>query len=370
MISFGPSEEQDLIRQTVSEFAQNEMREISREWDEKSSLPNDFLEKTWELGLVNSSIPEDLGGGGLDRSPVTTAIVLEELAVGCASLACAAMAPTSFIHPLLDFGTDAQKKQYLPLFATSSFHAATMALHESQFTFDLGSLRTVAEPKGDNFVLSGVKRMVPLGDRASHFLVVARSATKEGIGGVEAFIVPRDAKGLRIAEEPEKTLGLQALPLSRLDLERVEVSADQRLGGEQGVNGARLFNAARGASLAVGLGLSRAMLEASIPYAKEREAFGQPIAQKQTIAFWLADMRIECNSMRWLIWKAASHLEHGFDSTRETALAHAYTQREVMKIADNGLQVFGGHGYIRDYPVEMWYRNARTITVIDAVASL
>jgi len=370
MISFGPSEEQELIQQTVNEFAQNEMREISRECDEKSAVPAEFLEKTWELGLVNSQIPVELGGGGMDRSPVTTAIVLEELAAGCASLACAALAPTGFIHPLLDFGTEEQKREYLPLFTGTSFHAAALALAESQFTFDLGALRTVAEPKGDGFVLSGVKRMVPLGDRASHFLVVARAAGAEGVAGVEAFIVPRDAKGLAIGTETEKTLGLKALPMSRLELERVEVAAGQRLGGEQGIDGARLFNCARTASLSVGLGLSRAMFETALPYAKEREAFGQPIAQKQTIAFWLADMKIEVNSMRWLIWKAASHLEHALDASKPTALAHIYAKREIMKIADNGLQVFGGHGYIRDYPVEMWYRNARTITVLDTVAAL
>ncbi len=370
MISFSPSEEQELIQQTVSEFAQNEMREISRECDETGSVPREFLEKTWELGLVNSMIPEELDGGGMERSPVTTAIVLEELAFGCASLACAALSPTTFIHPLLDFGTDEQKKEYLPLFTGTSFHAASMALAESHFTFDLGALRTVAEPKGDGYVLSGIKRMVPLGDRASHFLIIARSASNEGIGGVEAFIVPRDAKGLAIADEGEKTLGLRALPLSKLELERVEVAASQRLGGEQGIDAAQLFAAARTASLAVGLGLSRAMLETSIPYAKERYAFGQPIAQKQTIAFWLADMQIEVNSMRWLIWKAASHLEHGLPAAKPMALASSYAQREMIKIADNGLQVFGGHGYIRDYPVEMWYRNARTITVLDTVAAL
>jgi acyl-CoA dehydrogenase len=129
-------------------------------------------------------------------------------------------------------------------------------------------------------------------------------------------------------------------------------------------------NGARVASLALGLGISRAMMEDAIPYAKQREAFGQPIAQKQTIAFWLADMKIECNAMRWLIWKAASFLQHGMDASKETALAQVYAQREIIKLTDNGLQVFGGHGFIRDYPVEMWYRNARTVTVLDAVTSL
>jgi len=370
MISFGPSEEQELIRQTVSEFAQNELREIARECDEKSALPDDFIQKTWELGLVNSAIPAELGGGGLDRSPVTNALVLEELAHGCASLAAAAFAPAGFIHALLDFGTEQQKREYLPLFTGTTFRAASLAVSESRFAFEPANLRTVAEPKGDGFVLSGTKRLVPLGDRASHFLVLARAGTREGLAGVEAFIVPRDARGLKVAAETEKTLGLKSLPLARLDLERVEVPAEQRLGGDAGIDARRLVNAAKVGSLALGLGVSRAMMEFAIPYAKQREAFGQPIAQKQTIAFWLADMKIECNSMRWLIWKAASYLEHGLDASRETALASIYAQREIVKLTDNGLQVFGGHGFIRDYPVEMWYRNARTVTVLDAVTSL
>jgi len=366
MISFGLSEEQELIRDTVREFAKNEMREISRECDERSAVPSEFLQKSWDLGLVNASIPAELGGGGLDRSQITQAIILEELAHGCASLACAAYAPAGFISPLLDFGTDEQKREYLPLFGTSSFHAAALAVAESQFAFDAAQLRTVAEPKGDTFVLSGTKRLVSLADRASHFLVLAR----EGVSDVQAFIVPRDARGLRVSAEAEKTLGLRSLPTFRLDLERVEIPARNRLGGEAGIDARKLLSSTKLASLAIGLGISRAMLELCIPYAKQRQAFGQAIAQKQTIAFWLADMKIEYDSMRWLTWKAASFLEHGLDASRETTLAQIYGQREQIKIADNGLQVFGGHGFIRDYPVEMWYRNARTITVLETVTSL
>ncbi len=369
MISFGPTEEQELIRDTVREFALAEMRDIARDADEKSELSDEFLQTSWELGLVNSSIPEEYGGGGMDRSPVTSVIVQEELGYGCASLAAAALAPSLFIHPLLDFGTDEQKEKYLPLFAQSEFHAASLALQESTFAFDPGSLRTIAEPKGDGYTLTGTKRLVPLGDRASHFLVVARTGARAGLADLEAFIVPRDASGLTISEDAEKTLGLKSLPCAKLTLESVEVAAEDRLGGTAGIDGARLLNACRVGSLALALGISRAMMELAIPYAKERVAFGQPIAQKQAIAFMLADMQIEMNTMRWMIWKAASMLENGLDATRATALARTYVVREVMKAVDNGLQVFGGHGFIRDYPVEMWYRDTRTVTVLDALAS-
>jgi alkylation response protein AidB-like acyl-CoA dehydrogenase len=319
---------------------------------------------------VSSVIPESFGGGGMERSAVTAAIVLEELGFGCASLAVAALAPSAFVLPLLDFGTPEQKQQYLPLFTGAQFHAAALALSEPRFAYDPASPHTAAEPKGSSYVISGSKRFVALGDRASHFLVVTRAAGNGAAHGIDAFFVPRDAPGLQIHPESEKTLGLKATPFARLELVRVEVPASARLGGEAGIDAARFTHSLQIASLAIAVGLSRAMLEFAIPYAKQREAFGQPIAQKQAIAFMLAEMRIELDAMRWLVWKAASALDHGQDATRETVLAQTYVRREAMKVADNGLQVFGGHGYIRDYPVEMWYRNARTITVLDAVAAL
>jgi alkylation response protein AidB-like acyl-CoA dehydrogenase len=370
VISFGPTEEQELIRDTVQEFALAEMRDIARDADEAEALPEEFLQKTWELGLVNSAIPEEYGGGGMDRSPVTSAIVLEELGYGCASLASAALAPSLFINSLLDFGTEEQKASFLPQFTGAEFAAGTLALQESTFAFDPGALRTIAEPKGDGFSLTGSKRLVPLGDRAGHFLVVARAGAREGLEDLDAFIVPRDANGLTISDEAEKTMGLKSLPCVQLELDNVEVAAANRLGGDAGIDGARLVNGCRVGSLALALGISRAMLDFAIPYAKERVAFGQPIAQKQAIAFMLADLQIEVSTMRWLVWKAASRLENGLDASQATTLARTYVVREAMKVADDGLQVFGGHGYIRDYPVEMWYRNARTVTVLDALASV
>jgi alkylation response protein AidB-like acyl-CoA dehydrogenase len=370
VISFGMTEEQQLIRDTVRAFAASELRERARECDEAGRMPQELLDKSWELGLATAAIPEEYGGGGVTRSPVTSAIVLEELGAGSAALGAAALAPTLFVHPLVEFGTEEQKQSWLPLFAGSRFVPATLALCEPSFGFDPAKLRTVAEPKGKGFRLSGSKRFVPLGDRASHFLVLARSEARVQAPALDAFIVPRDAKGLEVAPDAEQTLGLRSLALARLELDRVEVPASARLGGESGIDGRRLLQLCRCGSLALAVGLARGMLELAAPYAKERVAFGEPIARKQAIAFMLADMQIEVHSMRWLVWKAASFLEHGRDAARETALASVYVAREAMKIADNGLQIFGGHGYIRDYPVEMWYRDARTLTLCDALVAL
>jgi alkylation response protein AidB-like acyl-CoA dehydrogenase len=297
---------------------------------------------------------------------VTNALILEELAAGDAALALAVTAPASFAFPIVDLGSDEQRRRYLPLFCGSTFHAASLAVMEPSPVFDPSAVRTKAEPKGDRFVLSGRKCFVPLADRASHFLVVAQGA--DANGSLDAFVVPRDASGLVI--EREKNLGLRALPTSRLTLERVEVSAADRLGGERGADLRRVLDASRAASAALLVGLSCAVMDYAIPYAKERRAFGEFIAQKQAIAFMLSDMRVETDAMRWLTWKAASQLEQGQVATRAAQFAHAYAAEHAMKIADDGLQVLGGHGFIREHPVEMWYRNARTLGVLEGTVAL
>jgi alkylation response protein AidB-like acyl-CoA dehydrogenase len=369
VISFQPDEEQEIAREAMREFAEKSLRPRARECDEAESLPEDLLQESWEMGLTSTQLPEAQGGLGEPRSPLTNVLVLEELAFGDAALAVAAVSPSLFAFPIADQGTDEQRAEYLPLFAGERFHPASLALVEPSPVFDVTRMRTVAEPKESGFMLSGAKCFVPLGDRASHFLVVARneSSAGEGFDAVDAFIVPRDAHGLVISE-PEKSLGLRGLPTVSLELERVEVPAAARLGGDEGIDARRLVNQSRTALASVMVGLSRAVLEYAIPYAKDRVAFDQAIAQKQAVAFMLSDMQIETEAMRWLVWKAASQLEQGRDATRAAHQARAYAARQCMKIADNGVQVLGGHGFIREHPVELWYRNARTLSVLEGLA--
>jgi alkylation response protein AidB-like acyl-CoA dehydrogenase len=365
VISFKLTDEQEIVREAMHDFAEQVVRPLAREADEASKLPEELVSQTWELGLVSTQLPEAHGGGGEQRSPVTNAIVLEELAWGDAALAVAALAPAAFAFAVADQGSEAQKRQYLPLFGQGEPHAAALALVEPGPLFDPANPRTLAEPKGAHaFVLSGAKSFVPLGDRASHFLVVARNN-----GGRDAFIVPRDAEGLRVSE-PEKNLGMKALPCATLELERVEVPASARLGGEAGCDVQRIVDHSRVALAALAIGLSRAVLEYCLPYAKERHAFGQAIAQKQAIAFRLADMHIETESQRWLTWRAASQLEQGRGATRAAHHARVYAGQQAMWIADNGVQVLGGHGFIREHPVELWYRHARTLTVLEGTVAV
>lgn len=364
MITFKLSEEQEVVRAALHDFAEQAIRPIARECDEASEIPAGFLDQTWELGLVSTQIPEAYGGGGEPRSPVTNALVLEELCWGDVSLAAAALAPAAFANALVDAGTDEQKAELLPLFCGERYHAASLALLEPSPVFEVTIPRTLAEPKGSGFVISGAKSFVPMADRASHFLVICRNN-----GGLDAFVVPRDAQGLTIGEV-DKNLGLRALPTATLELERVEVSASARLGGDAGCDVRRLIDASRSALAATLVGLSRGVLEYAIPYAKDREAFDQAIARKQAIAFKLADMHIETESMRWLTWKAASQLENGLSATRAAHHAHAYAAEHGMWIADEGVQVLGGHGFIREHPVEMWYRNARTLGLLEGTLGI
>lgn len=364
MISFGPTEEQEMVREAMRDFAAEQIRPIARDCDEASEIPAELLQSVWDLGLTSTQIPESYGGGGEERSSVTNVVVLEELAFGDASLAAAAVSPSGFANAVLDFGTEDQKKTLLPLFCTEKFHAASLAVVEPGPLFDASRPRTVAEPKGDAFVLSGAKTLVPLGDRASHFLVTARNGER-----LDAFVVPRDAEGLRISE-PELNLGLRGLTTVGLELERVELPKDARLGGDAGADVRRILDGSRVALSAVMVGLSRAVLEYCIPYAKDRVAFGEPIAKKQAIAFRLSDMHIEVDAMRLMTWKAASHLEKGLEMTRAAHLTRAYCAEKSMWITDNGIQTLGGHGFIREHPVEMWFRNARTVSVLEGTLAV
>ena len=371
MISFGPTEEQELVRNTLRDFAAQVLRPAARAADEASELPDGFLQQAWELGLTSTQLPSAVGGGGEARSPLTNALVLEELACGDAALALAAAAPSAFAFAIADHGTPEQQARILPRFCGEKFATGAIAWVEPSPIFDPLALATVAEAKGDGFVLSGKKRFVVMGDRAEELLVVVRSANaaKPGFEALDAFIVPRSAAGVSIGER-EKLLGLKSLPAVSLTLDKVELPASARLGGAHGVDARRLLASGRAASAALLTGLARGVMDYAIPYAKDRRAFGEAIAQKQAIAFTLADMRIETDAMRWLAWRAASLLEHGRDATREAAQAFGYAAERAVKLADEGVQVLGGHGFIREHPVEMWYRHARTLSVLDTVAAL
>jgi alkylation response protein AidB-like acyl-CoA dehydrogenase len=361
MVNFKPTDEQELVRDTMRGFARDVMRPHAREADERGAVPPEVEQRGWELGLVQSSIPEAYGGYGDARSAVTGTLILEELAYGDLALALHLLAPRLFTLPVIALGTPEQQKAWLPRFAGPHFAAGTAAFVEPRWDFDPTSLATRAEKQGGDWVLTGEKCLVPLARQAEALLVYA--ATPDGLG---AFVVERGTAGLTVGER-EKNMGIKALETYPLSLAGVRVPAAHRLGGAD-AKIQPLVDASRTAAAALAVGVSRAAFDYSRDYAKERRAFGVAIAQKQAIAFKLANMAIEIDAMRLLAWEAAWALDGGRDALRECYLAKSYASQSALDITDNAVQVLGGHGYIREHPVELWLRNARGFATFDGIA--
>ncbi len=374
MVSFELSQEQALLRETLAAFAIEQMRPAARDADERSEMPQAIVDKAWELGLVAGAIPETFGGFGDARSALTGAIVLEELGYGDLSIAMHILAPRLLLYPLIEHGTEGQKARLLHGFTGKAFRAATAAVVEPSMTFDLSALATTATSEHGGFVLRGRKVFVPLADASDVLLVYARRADRpkaaspsEGYRAVDAFLVERGAAGLEI-DPPEKNMGIKALRTHELTLDELRVDRSARLGGEAGIDFARLMNRSRVALAALAVGVARAAYDYAREYAKERKAFGVAIAQKQAIAFMLAEMAIEIDATRLLLWQAAWKLDRGEDAMREAYLVKHYAADMVLKVCDNAVQVLGGHGYIRDHPVELWLRNSRGFAAFEGMA--
>ncbi len=359
-ISFEPTDEQALAIETVRSFAEQEIRPVARECDEAKKLPSEVLARAHELGLVANALPEAFGGGG-ERSALTSALLAEELAFGDLAIALAILSPALLALPLLDFGSDAQKQAMLPSFAGTRFVPGALALVEPRFASDAFRPQAKATRAGSDYALSGTKCLVPWLDGGDSVLVFA----DEG-GTPQGFLVPRSAHGL--VATPEANMGIQALPTVELSLAGVRVPADAKLGGERGCDLAQVVARGRVALAACGVGVARAAYEVAREYAKEREAFGVKIAQKQAIAFKLADMAIEIDGARLLAWEAAFRLDAGQPALREATLAYTQVRRVALEVSDGAVQVFGGHGYIRDYLPELHLRNARGFSAFEALA--
>jgi alkylation response protein AidB-like acyl-CoA dehydrogenase len=361
MFGFEPSDEQATLLQALRRFASRELRPHAREADEASLLPPGLAQAGWEMGLLPASIPEAHGGFG-QRSALTGVLAAEELAWGDVSGSMALMAPNLVAIPVLLCGTPEQKRDLLPPFCGDTYVAGSAALLEPRYDFDPHALGTRATRANGSYRLTGTKTNVPCAVEAEWMLVYA-----ELDGATQAFLVRRDSPGLRVTGR-ERNLGLHALPLYGVELQACEVPAAQRLGGEAGCDFAVLLGASRVALAALAVGVARAAYEYSLDYAKERTAFGEPIARRQAIAFMLAEMATEVEAARLMVWEAAWRLDQGGDATREAALAKNFADDMTLAVTDRAVQILGGHGYIRDHPVEMWLRNARGFAVFEGLA--
>lgn len=354
MYSFEPTEEQQMLVEAVGKYASNELRSAAREAEESRELPRKVVSKGWEIGLLQASIPEAYGGFG-DRSAVTGVLALEEMAFGDLAGTLAVMTPSLFATPILVAGTEDQKQAYLPKVIEGEWSHYTAALIEYAFDFDPNALKTTATLSGEEYVLNGEKAFVPFAMDAQSILVYAN------LNGVtQGFLVPAGTAGLSISDEREQLMSLNALPFHRVKLDSVKVPASNRLGGESGHDFEPVLASMRVATAAAAVGVANAAFEYSMNYAKEREAFGVKIAQKQAIAFMLAEMRTEIEASRLLTWEAAWKLDQGKeDAFTEAYLAATSAADMAMMVTDRAVQILGGHGYIREHPVEMWMREGR-----------
>jgi alkylation response protein AidB-like acyl-CoA dehydrogenase len=332
-------------------------------------VPSDVIAQGWDLGLVQGAIPEAYGGAGDARSTVTGVLIAEELAWADLSIALHLLAPRLVAYPVVEMGTPEQQQRILGTYTGPQFCPGSAAVVEPRLEFDLASLGTTAKRDNGAYVLNGAKCFVPLGADAAHVLVYARTGEHEGYEGVGGFLLEKGTPGLDIVER-EKNMGLKALATHEIVLDNCRVPAAHRLGGEAGCHFAKLMNYSRVGLAALAVGVARAAFEYARDYAKERRAFGVAIAQKQAIAFMLAEMAIEIDAARLLTWEAAWRLDRGEEATREAYLAKHYAANMVLKVTDNAVQILGGHGYIREHPVERWLRNGRGFAMFEGLVML
>lgn len=362
MYSFSPSEEQQMLIDAIKRYAMDDLRAAARDADEEGQLPPELVEKGWELGYLQASIPEEFDGFG-ERSAVSGVLAAEELAYGDLSGALAVMTPGLFATPILLAGSKQQKQEFIPPVIEMEWKAYTAALMEPSFDFDSHDLSTQAILEGDTYVLNGQKSYVPYAASAEAILVYANLD-----GQTQGFIVPKDSQGLQMGER-QKLLGLNALPLYDLTLENVSIPKANRLGGDEGHEFAPILNASNVAMAAMAIGVSKAALDYAMEYAKDREVFGVKVAQKQAIAFMIAEMGTAIEAIRLLVWEAAWQIDSGLPEAGQSAyLALSGAIDTTMMVTDNAVQILGGHGYIREHPVEMWMRNGRGFANFNGLA--
>jgi alkylation response protein AidB-like acyl-CoA dehydrogenase len=354
-----PTEDEQMLVDVVSEFAAEAVRPVAAEANEAAATPQDVLAATLEIGLPILGVSAELGGIAEERSAVAGTLVHEALAKGDMGIAVAALAPGAVATALSLWGTDEQQKTYLPEFTeAANVPAAALALTEPAVLFDVFQPSTTAVRQGDKLVLNGVKSFVPRGAEAELFVIGASLEGKNVLVLVEA-----GTAGIRIEADP--AMGLKAASLTKVHLRDVTVDADAILGATDGSTYTEAVRSSRLAWCALALGTGQAVLDYVVPYVKTREAFGEPIAHRQAVAFMVANIAIELQAMRLVTYKAASRVARGVDATREIALARKICADKGMQIGNDGVQLLGGHGFTKEHPVERWYRDLRAIGILE-----
>ena len=364
-----PDDEQKMIVETVAEFAEELLRPAAHDADEAATHPVGLVAKAAEIGVTAINVPENFDGIAAHRSTVTNALVAEALGYGDMGLALPILAPGGVAAALTHWGSADQQATYLPDFAGENVPQACVAIAEPHALFDPTALKTTAVRTPGGYRLTGVKSLVPAAAQAELFVVAAQLGGKPAL-----FIVEAASDGLTIKADP--SMGIRAAGLGRVELANVAVPMHNRLGEDETSEGDHARNYSEAIALArlgwaaLAVGTSHAVLDYVVPYVKEREAFGEPVARRQAVAFMCANIAIELDGLRLITWRGASRAEQGLPFAREAALAKRIATDKGMQIGLDGVQLLGGHGYTKEHPVERWYRDLRALGVAEGVVVL
>ena len=372
MIDYDLNDEQRASVDMAHDFALNELRPIAAEWDVKGEFPSDvILKKACDAGLTTAGIPDEYGGGGLD--PLTSAMVFEELFWGCAGLATSIGANNLAVAPILIAGSEDQKKRWLPRLCTGKPLLAAFALTEPEAGSNVAGLKTTAKDEGDHYVINGQKCFITNGGISEVYTVFAVTEN-----GISSFIVGGDYEGLTMGKHEDK-MGIRASHTAEVFLDNVKVPKEDLMGKEGGgfITIMQTLDQTRAGVAAGAVGVARAAFEEALAYAKERKQFDQPILSYQGISFKLADMLMKIEAGRRLYyyagWLATKMAETGKFSRRlslASSIAKAFCGDMAMEVTTDAVQVLGGYGYMKDYPVEKYMRDAKIMQIYEGTAEI
>ncbi|HYX04593.1 MAG TPA: acyl-CoA dehydrogenase family protein [Reyranella sp.] len=372
MIDFELSEEQRALRDTVHEFARDVIRPAAAEYDENEETPWPIMRQAHSLGLDTYAYAEEYGGGGV-TDPVTQMIVTEEMAWGCAGIATAINATSLCATAIQQVGTPEQKAKYMPTFCDpNQVVLGAMGLTEAEAGSDVAALKTSAKRVEGGYLLNGSKRFISNGGIADVHVIFATTDAAAGWAGIQAFVVDKGNPGLKMGRK-ERKMGVRASHTGEVMLEDCFVPEEGLLGGERGRGGIGVLKTLESTRPAVGaaaVGIARAALEYALEYALQRKTFGRPIAGHQAIAFKLADMATEVEAARLLIWKAAWLAGQGQPFAKAASMGKLKAGDIAMRVTEDAIQILGGYGYIRDFPVEKWHRDAKIYQIWEGTAEI
>lgn len=362
-----PSDEQSLLRDSVREFALARLRAAALAADAGCATPPELLTQANELGLTMVGVPEELGGAVEERSATTTVLMSEALAQGDMGIAVACLAPAAVSIAISLWGDAQQQATYLPEFVGDDIPAAALAIMEPRPLFDPFSPLTTARPAAGGYVLNGVKALVPRASDAEVFVIAANLEGSDHAqppgGRPSLFIVESRTDGISIAPDPG--MGIRAAATGRLILEDVRLPATALLGGGERDVFAECVALSRLAWCALAVGTGQAVLDYVTAYVKDRKAFGEPVSHRQAVAFAVANIAVELDGLRLATYRAAARVDQGLPFTREVALARRLCADRAMAIGSDGVQLLGGHGYVKEHPVERWYRDLRAAGLME-----